>query len=831
MKNINTYQKNILLILLCTTFFNLCQAQESKRNVLFFEKVYLHTDREVYAPGENIWFSAYLLNAQNNALVTTSNTLYVTLKSKNHSNQDSLVLKRIIRMDNGRGFGDFSLADSIPAGLYKLSAWTNWMRNFGNEFVFEKDIQVLDNGKIVAKADKNLPKAKGVTPQYTSAVTKENIYFFPEGGSLIDSVMALVAFKAVDDLAKPIDFEGAVYDSKGESVTEISSKAGLGIFMLQPLLNENYIAKGTFSNGKTFTYPLPKALATGIGLHVIEKDSLFNFIISTNTKSQNIGKYGVILLKSKGKVILKKEFQFQNIQTLIRISKKDLPNGITTATIFDQSGKPQSERLVYVENHQQLKLNITTDKAFYRPKEEIQVNLKITDVKNSPVKGFLSFVAVDSSLADLNRINIASYLQLSSEIKGTIENPQQYFNKQNPNRFKQLDLLLLTQGWREYLWRRLADTTLKISHIPEKGITLSGSVKHNFSEKPIANANVSLFANGATGDKLFATQTDSLGKYYIDGLKFFGKQTLRLNSVSGKGKNVGWIILDSLFKTKPYQVEAKTVEQIVANNKASEILRRSIQAKKLSLSDTILLNEIKVTDDKNVRLFDRVASTFGYKPEDFTVTPKDYDYTNLMHYILHKSSQAREFTNPEDGISRLVFPYMGKNFQPRFVINNKELPFTDNDPQYMRDDYYNTYLTLPMNKVERVVIKHLLSSAQLSLSEETGMSQSTAADDIFVIYLYLKPNALVKTKPNAILEELDGYYQAKTFYQPKLSADNPAPDERTTIFWNPYIITNENGEAKVNFRNPSSKTKIRLIIEGVGEGGGLINHYQTYDIK
>jgi hypothetical protein len=829
---LKNFKKFILLGLLLTVIHSWSYAQEAKKNVLFFEKVYLHTDREIYAPGENIWFSAYLLNAQNNALVTTSNTLYVTLESLHHQQQDSLVLKRIIRIENGRGFGDFSLGDSIPAGLYKLSAWTNWMRNFGHEFVFEKDIQVLENGKISPKTDKNVSNTKAVSPPYTSLNAKESIYFFPEGGSLIDSVMSLVAFKAVDMLAKPIDFEGAIYDSKGESVTEISSKAGLGIFMLQPVWNENYIAKGTFSNGKTFTYPLPKVLTTGIGLHVIEKDSLFNFIISTNTKSQNIGKYGVILLKSKGKVILKKEFQFNNIQTLLRIAKKDLPHGITTVTIFDQSGKPQSERLIYVENHQQLKVNITTDKAFYRPKEQIQVTLKVTDAKNIPVKGFLSFSAVDSAITDLNSTNIASYLQLSSEIKGKIENPQQYFNKQNPNRLKQLDLLLLTQGWREYLWRRLADTTIRVSHIPEKGITLSGKVKHNFSEKPIANANVSLFANGATGDKLFATQTDSLGKYYIDGLKFYGKQTLRLNAVSGKGKNMGWIILDSLFKTHPYEIKEKTLAQIVAKNtKTSEILRRSIQAKKQSLSDTILLNEVKITDDKNVRLFDRVASTFGYKPEDFTVTQKDYDYTNLMHYILHKSSQARELTSPEDGVSRLVFPYMGKNFQPRFVINNKELPFTDNDPQYMRDDYYNTYLTLPMNKVERVVIKHLLSSAQLTQSEETGMSQSTAADDIFVIYLYLKPNALVKTKPNAILEELDGYYQAKAFYQPKVSLDNPTPDERTTIFWNPSIVTNEQGEAKFNFRNPSPKTKIRLSVEGVDTNGSLIYHHQTYEIK
>lgn len=45
-------------------------SQEFK---LFFEKVYLHLDRSFYAPGDDIWFKACLVNAQNNLEFKASN--------------------------------------------------------------------------------------------------------------------------------------------------------------------------------------------------------------------------------------------------------------------------------------------------------------------------------------------------------------------------------------------------------------------------------------------------------------------------------------------------------------------------------------------------------------------------------------------------------------------------------------------------------------------------------------------------------------------------------------------------------------------------------------
>ena len=97
------------------------------------------------------------------------------------------------------------------------------------------------------------------------------------------------------------------------------------------------------------------------------------------------------------------------------------------------------------------------------------------------------------------------------------------------------------------------------------------------------------------------------------------------------------------------------------------------------------------------------------------------------------------------------------------VVNGKELPFTENDFQELRDNYYNTYYSIKMNKVEKVVIKHLVGGNQLGFDEEAAMSKVSGVRDIFVIYLTLKSGALAPQWNSIMNENVSSYYQARKF--------------------------------------------------------------------
>jgi hypothetical protein len=300
---------------------------------LFFEKVYLHTDRETYAGNEDIWFKAYLVNGQTNVLTTTSNNLYVELISPGAR----IISHKLIRLDNGLGKGDFHLEDSLPAGTYRLRAYTSWMRNFGDNFIFEKSIRVISTSEPAERS--TLSKTNMTTdpsPASQTTLPAPVLRFFPEGGSLIDGVAGMLAFKVENNTAKGLGARGTIVSSSGTLVTEFTAdSSGMGSMFLNAVPGEKYTAKGTFSNGTTFTVPLPNALSQGFSLFIRNTDSLCRVIISTNTVTYDQQKERLIKLigRNKGRVVYAIETPLSSLQLALNIPKQDLPMGVVAFTL------------------------------------------------------------------------------------------------------------------------------------------------------------------------------------------------------------------------------------------------------------------------------------------------------------------------------------------------------------------------------------------------------------------------------------------------------------------------------------------------------------------
>jgi len=77
-----------------------------------------------------------------------------------------------------------------------------------------------------------------------------------------------------------------------------------------------------------------------------------------------------------------------------------------------------------------------------------------------------------------------------------------------------------------------------------------------------------------------------------------------------------------------------------------------------------------------------------------------------------------------------------------------------------------------------------------------------------------------------------GFYKAREFYSPKYESatDNELADLRTTIYWNPELVTDKNGNAEFEFYNADAKGSYRVIIEGIDEKGNLgrqVYHYKV----
>ena len=129
----------MLALLIITPAYS--QSLTVNDSLRIIEKVYLHVDRDTYYPGDNIWFKAYLVEATDRLLSNHSMNLHVDLISSD----SKIIGSRIIKLTDGLGNGDFQLPGKLSSGRYRLRAYTNYMRNFGDELFFNKEITIINS--------------------------------------------------------------------------------------------------------------------------------------------------------------------------------------------------------------------------------------------------------------------------------------------------------------------------------------------------------------------------------------------------------------------------------------------------------------------------------------------------------------------------------------------------------------------------------------------------------------------------------------------------------------------------------------------------------------
>ena len=103
------------------------------------ERVYVQTDKQLYLAGEPVLMKILTTN-QELKPIDFSKTVYVELVA------DSVALLQIkVELTEGTGMGRMLLPVDLMTGYYRLIAYTQFMRNEGNDVFFEKNIAVYNS--------------------------------------------------------------------------------------------------------------------------------------------------------------------------------------------------------------------------------------------------------------------------------------------------------------------------------------------------------------------------------------------------------------------------------------------------------------------------------------------------------------------------------------------------------------------------------------------------------------------------------------------------------------------------------------------------------------
>jgi TonB-dependent SusC/RagA subfamily outer membrane receptor len=775
------------------------------------EKPYLQFDRPYYAAGDTMYFKAYLTQAGNHKLSDLSSVLHVDLINPWNKIDQSINL----RLDSGICWGDFALRDSLFPGNYRVRAYTQWMLNQGETDFFD---QVISIGSFIKR---NIPDS--LTKHLQHAITdKPDIQFFPEGGTLIEGIRTKVAFKAIGTNGLGMGVKGVLLDKDNKQVCSFeSSHLGMGFFIFYPEKDNSYKAKLSFADGSQNLVYLPKPEVSGISFSVAyDTNSIITLRLKANSPyfQANKNKDFLLVIYSGGKTMTYSYKQEDPIVTL-DLDRKVLPTGVSTVTLFSADGEPLAERLFFVQNNDQLSLQIHTDKTSFKKKEKVNLQLSTKNSTGLPVDGHFSVTIFNESKipTDENKErNILTNLLLTSDLNGYVEQPGYYFKDTSQETRNNLDVLLLTQGYRDFEWKQVLDNVPKtLSFQPEKGLKINGKIT-NLKNEPVPNGTVNLIPSN--GGQLLSTTSDNKGLFQFSNLIFTDTTHVVLSAVnSGTDNNIKitYLITNQEHPKVanlpyiPQNTEDSSLRFYVEKEKKNYFEYTNYNAGKFKPLNPVTVKTV-VQDNQY-----RTQNVGGAGFADQVIHGDDIQQVGAqLSQSLNGKLRGITFVQGIPFIQSHMVASPTESPEPMLLIlDGSEIKF---GASFNLDD-------IPAAQIETIEVLKYASTGAYGMEGANG-----------VLIITTKEGSQAKRDVTAIgvlpIAPM-GFYKARNFYSPKynFANDNIAePEMRPTIYWNPEIKIDKDGNANLEYDNAESRGIYKVIVEGIdknGKPGRLVYKY------
>lgn len=421
------------------------------------QKIYIKTDKDRYFVGETIWLKAYLLKATDLKTDIGSNEIFVDLIGRNNTVVQSIILKN----EGGVAHGDISVYDSIPNGIYQLVAYTNWMKNFDDEYFFSKTIKIENPSYSNYITTSALLEIKNYNKEIKNAEEEKTVQFFPEGGTFVAGIQSRLAFKAINGLGNGVHVTGEIFDNADTRICKFESKhLGMGVINFTPEAGKTYYAKTLFDDGTSAKISLPNCEPKGYVLmaNAIAGDQIrVNIQSNITTQPDQKDNEFIIIGQSRGEARYVSKGVFKGKPVNTNIPKNLFPAGIAQITLFNGKGEPVCERLVFIQpKDNTAKASMSVEKL--SEGNDIVYKIDLKQAEGKPISGNLT-LAVYETLKESSSFNwnenMLSNLLLTSDLKGRVENAGDYFNNSNPEAVMDIDLVMMVNGWRRFAWKEI----------------------------------------------------------------------------------------------------------------------------------------------------------------------------------------------------------------------------------------------------------------------------------------------------------------------------------------------------------------------------------------
>ncbi|WP_418917129.1 hypothetical protein, partial [Alistipes communis] len=693
-------------------------------------------------------------------------------------------------------------------------------------------------------------------------VSDFDVSFFPEGGYLIDGYDCCVAFKALGDDGGSVEVAGVVKNGRDETVDTLRTlHGGMGCLRFTPHTGERYYAECTMAGGKTERFDLPASRNTACVLKILQTEENFTVL---PISGRPLPKGLKLLVHCRGNICYHKPWNYDYASLIFR--RSDLPGGILQILLLDKAGNALSERLVFNRGEELATTDVQIGGTLEQ-RTKVTLAVTATDPDGGPAAGDFSIAVTDrAAVPSATSGSIYSTLLLTSELRGTIETPDWYFEGRDAARVAALDALLLTQGWRRYDVPELMKKEYVEPQYPlEVGQEITGRISKSGlwnRKKKLSRYEMRMIVPSL--HYVTKCAVDDTGAFALNGFDFPDSTLYVLRPAAVRGSmpeatvkvardsfpEVGTLPrVPAQEQKKPYIAQARYyIEQrgqtdmrnilidtvYVTHHKRLESTRpehrlaaRTWTAEQIKESGAGTILDF-IARMPGMSVVGRQVSYRGYRP-GFMVDGRLEETVGEMNPVRafrstgmgrnHKT-QTRLPPIPDPGgwIDFTGMNYSNTNSAQQSTGGNKR------QIQYI-DDFDNVpdILYYPLEIVSRI---DLIEGGNMVL---WGVSHWKQAGIISITTKKGKElDDATRTLPARDVEFVSplGYQTPAEFYAPAYATEKArrsmVPDYRTTLYWNPTVKLDDTGQATVEFYTSDAPADYDITIEGITQTGKIV---------
>ncbi|GAB3276865.1 hypothetical protein GCM10027347_50590 [Larkinella harenae] len=774
------------------------RATFNKQFNLLAPTVFVHIDKPFYATGDRLWMSTYLLDATSYQLAGGETALHVDLLTPT----GKLVEHQWMRIVDGRGKGNFRLADTLMTGTYRVRAYTD-EDDAQRRPAFERSVALYN----LVRTDLSMPNDSVPQPV--------DIQILPEGGRWISGLPARLGVKIVQPNGQGLAIAGRIVDDLGAEIVRFKTNPeGMTSVSLEPKPQRTYYADVVYNNQPQHV-PLPKPETQGLLLSADAISDTTHLALTIRSANRTGIDSVYILIQQHGRVVDGRKILLQNGVAKISLPMMSWLPGLAQITLYDALAKPQAERLVFVpEFMAAVRVRLSFNKNRYQPREQVIVSVNLTD-NGAPASAALSASITDASKVpdDTAEASLPAHLLLTGELRGRIENPNQYIVNHSTETRKALDDLLLTQGWRRV---RGTPTTDSLG-----GVSLWGRIL-NAKNQPIPGAKLTVVSTGSGKSFVKSAAADERGRFRLAGMAIADTVQLMTQFADRQSKKIlpkeaflvqerpgiGWES-SKLTRSPNWSALRAQLEAVRIRQESNANFYRDNTAK--------VLSEVTVRTRKIEGRPEDIQQRSLHQEADavLVVDERSPTYANLYEMIQGRltgvtvtregAAQARSYKVFVRGVGSFK-----SGMQPLYLLDG--VPIQDPDGTALMN--FNS------SDIERIEL--------LKNSGKAGIYGVRGGNGVIAFYTKSKRSMQGSAKPKSDMTPIQfiGYPAVqREFYVPRYDTETTTGtsagpvDYRDVLYWKPIMQTDSQGHSQLRFPLSDAVQTLRVVIQGVTTDG------------